>query len=296
MYIGIDIGGSNIRVGLLNDMFEITDILETTTPTTKGKKGVIQSVVEVCREFPLSKVKGIGIAIRGQVDFEKGVVIESTMMPGKFRNVHLASEIKKALNKRVVVENDTNCFTYAEAIAGAGKGKRSVVGITLGTGIGSGIVINETMYRGAYGGAAEMGHMIIDPNQYKWNTGKRGPFEGLCSGTAMKKLYYQKTKKKLSAFAIEDLYQRKDKNARAVIKEMTQYLAIGLANVIHILNPDVIVIGGGVSRARFYVDGAVKQLPKHLVYPAHRKTKVVYAKLDQYAGLIGAAMLAQNKK
>ncbi len=294
MYIGLDIGGSKIRAGLLDNTFKIIDVVETATRINKSKQTILNDIYEVLSSFSLSNVKGIGIAIRGQVDFKNGIVKEATMMPGGFKNVKIAEFLKKKTKKCVIVENDVNCFALAEALQGAGKGKQSVVGVTLGTGIGGGIVVNGNIYRGAFGGSAEIGHMIIDPNKYKWNTGQHGSFESLCSGMAIKKQYFLRTKKKLGALEVEELYQQGDKNAKSVFKEMSEYLSIGLANIIHILNPDVIVIGGGLSRARFYVDTAINQIPKRLVYPAHKKTRVVYAKLGQQAGLIGATMLVKK--
>lgn len=294
MYIGLDIGGSKIRAGLLDNNFNILDVVETPTRVKQSKQVVLNDIYEAVASFPLSKVKGIGIAIRGFVDFEKGMVLKSTMMPGEFKNVKIAEFLKKKTKKRVVVENDTNCFALAEAVLGAGKEKKSVVGITLGTGIGGGIIQDKKVFRSTLGGAGEVGHMVIDPNQYKWNTGQRGPFEGLCSGTAMKKLYYMRTKKKVTAMEVEERFYKKEKAAQEVMKEMSMYLSIGLANLIHILDPDITVIGGGLSRAKCYVDPAIKQVPKRLIYSAHKKSKIVYSKLGQHAGLIGAALLAKK--
>jgi glucokinase len=303
MFIGLDIGGTKIRGGLLDRSFKVLEVVEKPTQAKKGKKIVLENIYAVIEEL-LRKaksntlrsagVKGIGVSIRGLVDNQSGVIKKATMMPGDFRSVKLADLIKKKFKKKVVIDNDVNTFTLAESILGAGQGKSFVVGLTFGTGIGGGIVMDGKVYRGAHGAAGEMGHMIIEPNSYKWNCGQKGCFESLCSASAALKLYQDKTGEKVASLEIEQRFKAGEQSAKEVYAYMSHYLAVGLANIVHVLNPDVIVIGGGFGKLRFYIEPAKKEMLKHIVYDDLKKTQVKYAKFTKHAGLIGAALLCQE--
>jgi glucokinase len=295
MYIGLDIGGTKIRGGLLDRRFRLVKTKELLTEAYRGQSAVRQNIFQLIRELDHKKTKKIGVAIRGLVDSRRGQVKTATMMPDGFRNVGLVQLIKKEFQVSVCIDNDANCFTLAESKLGAGRGKNTVVGVTLGTGIGGGIIINGQIYHGARGAAGELGHIIIKPDSYKWNCGQRGCFESLCSGSALTKQYYLLTKKKLNSFAIEDRYRRGDKSARKVFAAMSHYLALGLANIVQLLNPDIMVIGGGFSRLKFYVKPALEEFKKHVMYDELKKTPIRYAKLGPQAGVIGAALLCLNK-
>jgi len=291
MYIGLDVGGTKIRGGLVDVDCKVIKVIERPTEAKKGKKVVIENIFSILNQLDTKKVKGIGVAVRGFVDHDKGIVRKTTMMPGDFKRVKLAEIVRCKYKKPVKIENDTNCFALAEAKLGAGRGKANVVGITFGTGIGGGLILNGELYRGFLGGAGEIGHMTMEAHSYKWNCGQKGCFESLCSGTAQSKIYKELTGKVLSGREVGEAYHTQDRKAVATYKQMAHNLSIALANIIHFLDPDIIVIGGGFSEVRFYFDSAIKNIDNFLVYKDIYKTKIKYAKLGKKAELVGATLL-----
>lgn len=297
MYIGIDIGGTKIRAGLVDNKFVVVKVLEQPTEAKKTRQTVLDTIINLIAELDSPKVQGIGMASRGLVDSLKGVVVNVDMMPKDFSGVKLTQVISKKFSKPVFIDNDVNCFTLAEGLLGAGKESSIVVGITLGTGVGGGLLIDGKLYRGIHGGAAEFGKTIIDANWYRESKGLWGTFESLVSGTAMDNLYKRKTGKQVGSKEVEFSMYRGNKKAKEVIENMSHYLAIGLANIIQSVNPGIIVMGGGVGKVRALVDPAIKLIPKYLGYKELGNIKVVYAELGPHAGLMGAALLCkQNKK
>lgn len=295
MYIGVDIGGTKIRGGLLDMKYRIVKTAEHPTQARHGRAQVISNILHLINELKHPSVKGVGLAIRGLVDHDKGQVIESTMLPGRFKDVPLAKLVSQRCGYKVKLDNDVRCFTLAEAILGVGQGKQRVIGLALGTGIGGGIVINNKLERGSQGAAGEFGHMIIRPDSYKWNCGQKGCLESLCSGTASVYRYKLKTGRQLKSLEIEDRFKAGEKAASQVYSAMSQDLSIGLANIIQTLNPDMIVIGGGFGKLKFYVDPAIKQVKQHLIYQQLKQTPIRYAKFTKEAGFIGAALLLKEK-
>lgn len=296
MYIGIDIGGTKIRGGLLDTKFRVIKVIEQPTEANKTRQVVLGNIYKVIDKLNGNKVKGIGMASRGVIDHSQGVIKEVDKMPKDFPGIKLCQLVTHKYKKPSYVDNDVNCFTLAEGTLGVGQGYPTVVGITLGTGIGGGLLIDGKIYRGASGGAGEFGKTIIDIAWYRKSQGVWGRFEDLASGTGMDNLYKLKTGKQVGSKEVEFSMYRGNKKAAEVIADMTHYLAVGLANVIQSVNPHIIVMGGGVGKVRALVDPAIKLIPKYVVYKQMSDIPIKYAELGPHAGLMGAALLNKEGK
>lgn len=291
--IGLDIGATKIAAGLVwqNQLPKITKI---PTQSHLGKKIILENILKATNIFFHQKVKAIGIGIAGQIDYKKGILLSSPNMAANFKNVNLKKILEKKFKRPVFVENDANCFTLAESVLGAGRYYKNVVGITLGTGIGGGIVINKQIYHGRNGLAGELGHMTIVEDGLTCSCGKNGHLEVYASARAMTYFYKKFTGKDLDTFQIEKLANRGEKNALRVFKIMSDMLGIGLANIINIINPDIIVIGGGLVRVKKIWQDALMKAKNEVVYPTLKNTPIVGSKLADNAPILGAALNAQN--
>ena len=291
--LGIDIGATKIAAGLvIGD--EVFKSIKLPTQAHMGEKHFIANIFKVIKIFDNPKIKAIGIGIAGGVDAKKGILVASPNMPQKFKNIPLRQMVSKTFKKEVAIDNDAHCFALAESVYGAGKNYQYVIGVTIGTGVGGGIVINKKIYHGRSGLAGELGHMTIVENGLPCSCGNTGHLEVYASGTAMGTLYKRFTGKIKDAFYVEEQAYKGDKNALRVVKIMNETLGIGLANIINILNPDIIVIGGGLAHVTMIWHEAVKIAKKNVIYPALKDVKIVQSKLDKMAGILGAALLTQN--
>jgi len=292
--VGVDVGGTKISAGLVHG-FSAPKIIKIPTEANKGRARIISNIVKAVRVFDSPKIQSIGIALAGEINHENGTWVSSPNIRS-VKNIPLSKILKKELKKDIYIENDSNCFTIAEAECGAGKNSDYVVGLTLGTGVGSGFVIKKRIYRGANGRATEFGHMTIVENGYPCGCGQNGHLETYASGTGMIQLYTQYTGKEKDTFEIEKLALQKDGVASRVFDIMSESLAIGIANIINILNPDIVVLGGGLIRVKTYWKPAVTRAKKLVAYPILSKTKIAPTKLNEKAHILGAAIIARNPK
>ncbi len=267
--LGIDVGGTNIKYGLVTPRSQLIKSEQTLTPRTKA--GIINLLVKIIYNYK-SQINKIGIGLPGRLDLKQGKILHSPNL--KLSGVPITSLLKKKFNFPVKIDNDANCFTLAEALIGAGKGYQNVVGLTLGTGVGGGIVINKKIYHGR-SSAGELGHQFIDFRQNK----ELEDFLGA------KKL-------KLSSADYQKLEQQAKKCNKQAIKffnNLGSTLGFGLVNLIRILDPDIIILGGKQSKAyNLFRHQMTKTINKH--YPA-KPPKIVKSKLIDKAGIIGAALL-----
>jgi len=294
-YIGVDVGATKIAAGFT---FGGKIIKKTKTPTQaeKGKALAIKNIIAAIKTVYAPKIKGIGIGIAGQINSQKGLAVSSPNFSKDFKNVPLAKIIQNTFKKPVLIDNDANCFALGEAIYGAGKNYKYLAGLTLGTGVGGGIVINKKIYHGRDGLAAEIGHTVIVKNGLKCSCGQNGHLEAYTSGNAMINLYQKLSGQKKDTFEIEALAKKGEKNALRVFKIMTEHLALGLANIINIFNPEIIILGGGLSRVDILTKPAIKLALSQTVYPALKTTKIVTSKLKDDAPLLGAVALFKIKR
>jgi len=302
--LAIDIGGTKIAsalVSLKKDSFQIFDYQKIKTP--KNKKEFLKTVEEIIanrlansqlKPKTGSGISQISIAIPGQVDSEKGeIIFAPALVYLKGHRIKKLIESKFKIN--VEVDNDMNCCALAESRFGAGKKYRNILAITVSTGVGAGIIINEKVYRGENNIAGEIGHLVLMPNGIKCSCGNRGCLEKYVSGPAIEREYFKLTGVKKTPLEIEEEFKLSKKNnpARKVVNQTSKMLGIGLTSIVNILNPGVIVVIGGISRMNGIFSEARKEIKKNALIPA-RKTKIVRSKLGDQAVLIGAAMLGEN--
>lgn len=293
--IGVDVGATKIYAGLISPTGKILKTARTLTHAQRGKKAIIDTILEVIADVWSEDVTGIGIGIAGTVDTAKGKYLQGPNFSASFRNVFLAREIEKVFKVPAVIDNDVHCFVLGEAIFGRGKGKSTVVGMTLGTGVGGGIVLDGKLLRGRDNSAGELGHMVVAADSTSRCSCKRhGHLEGFSSGKALAAAYELKTKKKLEKFwDFEGLTNSGNRAALAVTKTSVHYLAAGIANVLHIINPDIVIIGGGGVKVQSMWGSLKAEIKENLAYPHLFNTPVVKSSLKDKANILGAAYLAR---
>lgn len=300
MYIGIDIGGHKINSVLMKGN-RIVRKRKVLTKSLSNKKIMIAQIFDcinyLIRDVNKKQIKGIGIGVPGPVDFKKQRIFNITA----FKNIALAKIVQRQFKIKAKVDNDVNCFGLAEAVLGAGKGAKVLVGLTLGTGLGGVIVINGEVFRGISGGAGEFGPMIIDKNGRKpgrkpngRRLQNRGGLENHVSANGIIKTAKEIGCKGANTKEIGQIAEKGSKKAIRVFQITGEYLGIGLANIVNILNPDIIVIGGGIANnAKFIFGSARKEMKKNIISPLAKDTPIVKAKFGEDAGAIGAALLLQ---
>jgi glucokinase len=262
MIIGIDLGGTKIAGVLATPSGKVLMDVNIPTESKKGKKAVLNNIrkaIHLLVQSKKVKINAIGIGAPGPILYDKGIVIEAPNLPG-WRKVHLKEIFEREYKVPVFVDNDANCAALAEAWFGAGKNVKHFLYMTVSTGIGGGIVIN--------------------------NCGHIGHLEALASGTAIRK------RTGIRALALELAARQGDKKALKVIQETASYLAIGIANLINIFNPEMVIIGGGLSNMRELLFKPIrKEYKKYALTLPARSVKIVRAKLGTEAGVLGAAAL-----
>jgi len=281
MNLGIDIGGTNIVAGLVNAKGRI---LKRTT--FKAGKDILNTLFRAISDVKTRKIRGIGIGTPGPINLEKGSVGKMLNLP--LKNLALRSMINKRFGLRTEIDNDANCFVLGEAVYGAGKGCKNVVGLTLGTGVGGGIVINQRIYHGR-NNAGELGHTTINFDGPKAKCGNHG-----CLETYLGKKGVMKLARGLKAKEPLDVYRlalKGNKQALKVWKEYGTMLGIGIANMINSLDPDIFVVGGNVSKAwRFFSKSMMSEVKKRTLF---EPCPVVKSKLGENAAVLGAAALVR---
>jgi len=287
--IGLDIGATKIRIGLISKQFKV--IKKQTFPTPKKAADVLSAISYGIEKLYSGEIEKIGLGVAGQIDQKKNLVNFSTNFPQGLNDVPLKKILEEKFKYPVFIDNDAHCFALGEAIAGQGKKFNFIIGVTLGTGIGGGIIIDKKVLKGKNNTAGEIGHQIIKVNGRKCDCGKSGCFEAYASGSAMVKSYKKLSGQDKDTFEIEQLFIKGEENAKLVVEESSHYLAIGLSNLINILNPEAIVLGGGLSNFKKFIDLAKSEINKYLITPHLKQTPILISKLNDNAGMIGASLL-----
>ena len=315
-YIGVDLGGTNIAIGIVDEEKKI--VLKGSTPTNPARDGelIIKDMAALAEKLlkdakiALAEVAYVGIASPGVANCETGMVEYANNLP--FKDFPIAKLFKKYLPvKEVFVANDANAAALGEAYAGAAKGSRNSVMITLGTGVGGGIIIDGKIYSGFNHAAGELGHIVIRQGGRLCSCGRRGCWEAYSSATALSAMTKEKVlecKAQVIPSIMIDEYEANGRvSARTAFAAMKQgdaagaevvdkyisHLACGLSNIINIFQPEVLIIGGGVCNEREYLLNPLMEKVEHEQYTrsSDKKTKVVIAELGNDAGIIGAACL-----
>ncbi|MBU2514014.1 ROK family protein [bacterium] len=290
--IGIDLGGTKTEIMLTEE--DPQNVLKRKRIATQQERGyefiinqlfeLINDYLQYCHQCPL-----IGIGIPGSINQKTGLVRNSNTicLNGK----PLKSDLESRLNFSISVENDANCFALSEALLGAGKGKETVIGLIMGTGMGGGIVRNGKIWNGLHGIAGEFGHTSIDYNGRDCWCGEKGCLERYISGTAVEQQYEISSGKRLKLDAIYRQYEAgNDETARLVIDDLLNHFSRGIANINTAFDPDIIVIGGGVSNIPLLYTRGADQIRKQ-TFSDECFTPIVKNSLGDSSGIFGAALL-----
>lgn len=312
-YAGIDLGGTNIKCGIVDETGNI--IVQESVPTNseKGFSCVTETmtdlVIKLAQETKID-VKAVGVGSPGMIDGERGVVVYSNNLA--WQKAPLATELKNKLRLPIRITNDANAAAYGEYTCGAGKQYNSIVLITIGTGVGSGIVFDGKLFEGNRGAGAELGHETIRFGGEKCTCGRRGCLEAYASATALirqtKWAMEKNRQSKLWELCGGDInnvngktafdgLRAGDTTAKKVVNVYIRYLAEGIANIVNAFRPEVILLGGGISReGETLINPLKKKVMKLLFGDLHyAPVKILAATLGNDAGLVGAAMLAKEK-
>lgn len=312
-YVGIDLGGTNIVAGVVDEDYNIIAKASTKTNCPRPEKEIADDMARMALQavknanLTIDQIEWIGVGTPGIANSATGIIEYSNNLG--FKNTPMVKYIQETIDKPVFIENDANAAAYGEYVAGAAKGAKNAVCITLGTGVGGGIVIDGKIYAGSNFAGAEIGHTVIEVDGPQCSCGRKGCFEVFSSATGLIRMSKEamaehpesimnkmaEEKGKVTARTSFDAMRAGDAVAKAVVDKYIKYLAAGITNTINIFQPDVLCIGGGVCNEGDPLLLPVKALVKEEVYTrnSEKNTEIVIAKLGNDAGIIGAAFLGR---
>lgn len=298
--VAIDLGGTNLKAALFNQRFKIIGKSISNTRNFAGQDRLISAIISslnsLIRENNIDKtmILGFGVGLPGPIDIKRGMVHFFPNIPG-WKNVKLKSILQRKTGFKCFLDNDANLMCLAEYRLGAARGSRNVLCITLGTGVGGGIILNGTIYRGSSFAAGEIGHLPINENGPKCNCGGKGCLETYVGNQRIIKIAERIFKKKYSLEKLSMLAAKGHRGAFKFWKEVGGHLGRGLVGVVNLLNPDCIVIGGGIADAgKPLFDEVRRVVNSDAMKVQARHVKILKAKLGYHAGLIGAAILVKE--
>jgi glucokinase len=312
-FLGIDLGGTNIKSGVVDDTGRPLSAFSIGTQADRGPEAGLENLAEAGRRavaasgLDWSEIAAVGLGSPGTMDLEAGMLLDPPNLPG-WVNLPIRRQLAERLGKPTVLQNDANAAAFGEYWAGAGRGTRSLVLFTLGTGIGCGIVDHGRIIEGRHSHGAECGHIIIQmDNARQCSCGAYGHLEAYASATALVKrarealeredgslLHRAMAREDLTSRSIAEAAEAGDPLARRLMRETARYLAVGAVCLMHTIDPDLILFGGGMIAAGEDFLAAIRDDIRTLAFPmpaAH--TRVEYAELGGDAGFIGAAGCAR---
>lgn len=312
-YIGIDLGGTNIVAGVVNEKYEIIAKAKTPTNRPRPVEAICADMAKVALEavasagLTIDDIESVGVGSPGTVNSDTGVIEYANNLD--FNDAPVAELIRKVIDKPVYCENDANAAAYGEFVAGSAKGANNAVCITLGTGVGGGIIIDGKIYSGFNFAGAELGHMVVEVDGPKCTCGRHGCFEVYSSATGLIRM----TKEAMEANPDSKMHEMMgdhvsgrlafnamragDDAAKGVVDKYIKYLAAGIANTINIFQPEILCIGGGVCNEGDALLIPLKEAVNKEIYTRNggKNTEIVIASLGNDAGIIGAAFLGLAK-
>jgi len=314
-YVGIDLGGTNFAVGICNENYEIIARGEGKTNAPRPYEELCADMAKLTEQvvagagLSMNDIQWIGIGSPGAIDAKTGEIVYANNLG--YVHAQMGSELKRLTGKDVYMENDANAAAYGEAVAGAAKGADVSVTITLGTGVGGGIIINGKVFSGWNNFGAELGHTVIVKDGRPCSCGRKGCWEAYASVSGLifqtKEAMIDHPESEMWKIVEGDINQvngrtafdamrRGDAVAKAVCDKYIEYIACGAANVINIFQPEVLVFGGGISKEGETLLAPMRPLVQEYDYARFggKQTKIVAAKLGRDAGLIGAAFLGRS--
>lgn len=303
-----DLGGTHLRAAVVGRDGKIHYRLKQPTPQAEKPDGIVHALVDAAREGEsqtarLGQISAVSIAVPGTVDFEEGVVVKAPNVPC-LDGFRLGAALESELEWPAILENDANAAAAGEMWQGAGRGYRNIVCVTLGTGVGGGIILDGKLWRGADGSAGEIGHLGVDPfDGVPCTCGSRGCLEVYASATAIVRMTREArprypnsmlhTSEDLTSETVYQAGLAGDELSLEVFRRMGVYLGIGLASLVNLLNPEIIIVGGGLADGwELFAQHMHQQVIERAFPLPARRVKITRAECGDDAGLLGAARLA----
>jgi glucokinase len=305
--LAADLGGTNLRMSAVNRNGSILYRTKRSTPRVERAEDIVSTIVESAAECienvkATGSIVAIGVAVPSGINYEKGIVIKAPNVPC-LDGFRLAATLSNELNLPIALENDANAYAIGEQTFGAAKGFLSAIAVTLGTGVGGGIIIDNKILRGIDGMAGEIGHICVEPFGNACNCGGRGCIEQYSSATAVVRIarelenQYPKSqlhsRLKITSADVYEAGKNGDELSIEVFRQFGFYLGIALASLINSLNPEVIVIGGGASDGwDLFINHVTDQIKTRAYRVSAERAKIVKAICGDDAGILGVAKLA----
>ena len=282
-YVSIDIGGTSIKHGILDENIKFITSGEVATEAQKGGKNILEKVINIVSEYKKEyTLSGICISTAGMVDCEKGEIIHASDLIPNYTGTQIKKTLEDIFSIPCEVENDVNCAGLAEYFSGSAKGSSISLCLTIGTGIGGSIIINDKVFHGFSGSACEVGYMNIFKSK----------FEDLgATSILVKKVAKLKncSENHIDGKLIFEMAKNNDEDCIKAIDEMVDILGMGIANICYVINPEVVVLGGGIMAQKDYLYDKIRlSLDKYLIPTISSKTKLEFAKNQNKAGMLGA--------
>lgn len=305
LYVGVDLGGTKIYTAISNEDGEILSEVILKTEAEKGYEQIVDkiknSIHKVIQDTDKERVKAIGIGSPGPIDRKNGLISEPVNLP--FSNYPIVEELQKEFNINTYLDNDANVATLAEHIFGKGKGKENMIYVTVSTGVGGGAVLNGKIYRGSTANALEVGHTTINASERRCGCGNIGCVEAISSGTAIMKAARDAINSRVETslrnyddVKSENVFFEASKGdvvSKDIIENAMEHLGIAIANYANIFDPDLIVIGGGITGAGSIVlDYINKEMKKRCLGPIYKNCEISISDLGSKIGVLGAIALA----
>ena len=312
---GVDFGGTNIKVGLVNARGRVAHARTLPSQDVGGPAAFVdavsRAVASIAEDVGIrpAQLRGVGIGAPGPVDIRRGVVHALVNVPG-WQDVPLRRWLERRLRCRCAVDNDANLWTLGEWRFGAGRGARVLVCVTLGTGVGGGLIFGGRLHHGVAGSAGEIGHMVIDPAGSRCGCGRRGCLEAhvgtaailamgtraIRRGAGPLRTLARKAGGRLTPALISQAARHGDAAAKQIWVDVGRALGLGLSNIVNLLNPDRLVIGGGVANAwPHFAPTMMRTVRQEAMEVPARAVRIVRAHLARDAGIVGAAVLVWNE-
>lgn len=288
-YVCIDVGGTSIKYGIIKEDLNFIKTDEIDTEAKKGGPNILNKIINIVQNFKNDyEIAGVCISTAGMVDCEKGEIIYASSLIPNYTGTNIKETIENKLNIPCEVENDVNCAALAEHFAGGAKGSNISLCLTIGTGIGGSIIINNEVYHGAFGSGGEVGYMNMN----------KSTFQDLgASSILVKKVACMKNiePEKIDGKYIFENAKSGDKDCINAIDDMIEVLGQGIANICYIINPEVVVLGGGIMAQKEYLYDKIKSsMDKNLIPFISNKTRLEFAMNGNKAGMLGAYFNFKN--
>lgn len=313
-YVGIDLGGTNIKAGVVTDEGKLLNKVTCKTNADRSMEDIIHDMGRLAADavkdagLEVSDIEAIGIGSPGTPDNDEGLLVYSNNLP--FVMAPMRKLIREVIDLPVYIDNDANCAAMAEAVAGAAKGAKDSVTITLGTGVGAGVIVDGKIYSGFNQAGSEFGHTVLVSGGIECPCGRKGCFEQYASASALARMTREAAEKNPDSL-LNKVYEQQgewnaqiafiamrdgDETAKEVVDTYTSYLADGLANAINAFMPEVLVVGGGVCNEGdpLLIPMREKTMSRPYFGPGVKKTRIELAQMGNDAGIVGAAMMGKS--